>query len=727
MSTSQQPDSRGSDDILEASGAGVDEDTLVQDGVSLDRSRLQSARDRQPPTTIPGYTILRCLGQGAYGSVWLAYEHKTGKQVAIKFYLHRRGLDWTLLNREIEKLAVLYTSRHIVRLIDVGWGSDPPYFIMEYLENGSLQMRLERNPLDSQEAVRIVKAILHGLVHAHGSGILHCDLKPANVLLDAELEPRLCDFGQSRLSDQQDPALGTLFYMAPEQASLGAIPDARWDVYALGALFYHLLCGHPPYRTEDNEHRIQTAESLEERLTTYRRIVRESPQPSEHRRRKGVDKRLEEIVDRCLSVDPEKRFPNAQAVLDALAMRDRQRARQPLIALGVIGPALLLASLLPIALYAMRNAVNTARNNQIDRALESDALSVKLLARGIERDLEQRKSQLVEIASEEPLRKAMEAAVAAGWSDRSEVDTKLDRWYQVTAERRQRYGHRPESSWFLCDADGIQRWRNPASPRTLDRDWSHRDYFHGHNRNYDSSEHPNDIAPIVEPHISVAYRGTSQEKYKVAISVPIWDTDGNTVIGVLARTSVLGDLLSEYEDKIHNAVASEIKRIIALVDYRDGTLLDHPWIHAAHLRNTSDRIETFEQLKVDRNLVQELSALHVAEEDAGIDYRTDDYADPVGQIDAQHYGSEWLAAFCPVRNTSWMAAVQEPRHVAIQPVEKLQKELNRYFWLGVWLFFALIGAMWFFVGKALLDHEGRFWSRNGVRRSRDTLSTVADV
>ncbi|NOX56162.1 MAG: serine/threonine protein kinase, partial [Planctomycetes bacterium] len=224
-------------------------ETTVQDSESLERSRQRSQRHDQPPTTVPGYTILRCLGRGAYGSVWLGYEEKTGKQVAIKFYLHRRGLDWTLLSREIEKLALLYTSRYIVRLLDVGWSSDPPYFVMEYLENGSLESLLQREPLEPQQAVRLVKSILHGLVHAHGCGILHCDLKPANVLLDAELEPRLCDFGQSRLSDQQDPALGTLFYMAPEQADLAAVPDARWDVYALGALFYHLLCGHPPYRT----------------------------------------------------------------------------------------------------------------------------------------------------------------------------------------------------------------------------------------------------------------------------------------------------------------------------------------------------------------------------------------------------------------------------------------------------------------------------------------------
>src|SRR5690606_29741623 len=127
------------------------------------------------------------------------------------------GLDWALLSREVEKLAVLYTSRNIVRLLDVGWDHDPPYFVREYLERGSLASRLEDGPLPVEEAVQITKAVARALVQAHGSGILHCDVKPANVLLDASHEPRLADFGQSRLSDDQSPALGTLFYMAPEQ------------------------------------------------------------------------------------------------------------------------------------------------------------------------------------------------------------------------------------------------------------------------------------------------------------------------------------------------------------------------------------------------------------------------------------------------------------------------------------------------------------------------------
>ena len=238
------------------------DDTEVQDVAAKELSQSLSLRSLQTPGAIPGYQIEQCLGEGSFGSVWLARESRTGKKVAIKFYARGRGVDWSLLSREVEKLAVLYTARNIVRLLDVAWDHDPPYFVMEYLEKGSLAQLLERGPLPVDEAVRIAKSMGQALVHAHGSGVLHCDLKPANVLFDAGGEARLCDFGQSRLSSERTPALGTLFYMAPEQAVLDGVPDARWDVYALGALLYQMLTGHAPGRQDGTERVLRQAGTM---------------------------------------------------------------------------------------------------------------------------------------------------------------------------------------------------------------------------------------------------------------------------------------------------------------------------------------------------------------------------------------------------------------------------------------------------------------------------------
>ena len=179
------------------SGSPLDQ-TMDQSTADVEQAKLLS-RHVGPPAQVEGYDIERCLGAGAFGTVWLALQKNTGKWVAIKFYEHRGGLDWSLLNREVEKLAFLYTDRDIVQLIDVGWDATPPFYVMEYLERGSLEELLQKGPLPATEAVRIVREVAQALVHAHGRGILHCDLKPANVLLDNDWKVRLADFGQSRL------------------------------------------------------------------------------------------------------------------------------------------------------------------------------------------------------------------------------------------------------------------------------------------------------------------------------------------------------------------------------------------------------------------------------------------------------------------------------------------------------------------------------------------------
>ena len=158
------------------------------------------------------------------------------------------------------------------------------------------------------DAVAIFHDVATGLLHAHGKGVLHCDLKPANVLLDEDRRPRIADFGQARLSHEQQSSLGTMFYMAPEQADLKAVPDACWDVYALGALLYTMLTGAPPYRDDETVKTLEKSADLERRLEQYRELIDESPRPSEHRKVPGIDPELVEIIDRCLAVDPGERF-----------------------------------------------------------------------------------------------------------------------------------------------------------------------------------------------------------------------------------------------------------------------------------------------------------------------------------------------------------------------------------------------------------------------------------
>src|SRR3954464_4578512 len=157
------------------------EQTQIQGTEEQRRAQELSLQRWRPPIDVPGYEPRRFLGAGAYGEVWVALDRTTGRQVAIKFYAHTGGLDWSILSREVEKLAFLSADRYVVQLLDVGWEADPPYYVMEYVEQGSLEDLLKREgKLSVRDAVSLFRDVAIGLLHAHAKGVLHCDLKPAN-------------------------------------------------------------------------------------------------------------------------------------------------------------------------------------------------------------------------------------------------------------------------------------------------------------------------------------------------------------------------------------------------------------------------------------------------------------------------------------------------------------------------------------------------------------------
>lgn len=682
--------------------------TLRLDDEGLAQALALSGPRQVPPGEVPGYQIEQCLGGGAYGSVWLASERNTGKQVAIKFYSHRRGLDWSLLNREVEKLAELYTSRDVIGLMHVGWDANPPFYVMEFMKNGSLSRQLAEGPLPVGEAVRIATAVANALVHAHQHGILHCDVKPANVLLDGEFAPRLADFGQARLSHEQSPALGTLFYMAPEQADLNAIPDPRWDVYALGAILYHMLCGEPPYRTPENERRINAADSLETRLEAYRHAVATSPRPNTHRLVRGVDARLAEIIDRCLARDPAERFGDAAAVAEALDARARARSLRPAIALGVILPGLLILSLIPLALLAVSSAVQTAEKNIAARALDSDGVTAKILAYSLNDDLIQRTRTLEQYAADpellariDGLRKPVDSP------ERKELGAWLTNAKRDIDGIRRGQGADLDDSWFLTDARGFQRWRDPPSDTTVDRNFGWRDYYHGAGEDRPEWKDRTDVPPLREHHISAPFRSSTTGQLKVAISVPVWDKQKREILGVLSRSIHLGQLLSSYKRLIEvKEQAKNEPRVIALYDVRIGKVLDHPWMTDENRQRLRDdaMFERLTLLDNERRDLQNLQRLVREGKDVKEEHFDARYLDPIRLIDAaaeRDYGMPWLAAFWPVGDTGWFAVVQERRDDALQPVREIRDGLFKYALAGLVLCLTLTATSWYFVQRVL--------------------------
>ncbi|MBL8814993.1 MAG: protein kinase [Planctomyces sp.] len=697
-------------------------DTEIQNDDDRERSRRLSLQGSRPPAELEGYSFVRRLGAGAYGTVWLAREERTGRMVAVKFYPHRRGLNWSMLSREVEKLAAVYTSRNIVRLLDVGWNAEPPYFVMEYVENGSLSDYLSKGPLSVEEAVRIIREICSALIDAHGAGVLHCDLKPDNVLLDGQLHARICDFGQSRMSHEQSPALGTLFYMAPEQANLDALPDARWDVYAVGALFFHMLTGQPPWKNPQTQQQLEQAQGLTERLQTYRRLMEQHGPPQTHRSIRGVDARLAEIIEQCLAVRPADRLPNAQAVRDALDARDRQRSRRPLLILGVLGPILLMAATVPIFVNALRDNLKITEQRLEARALESDSLSARLQAASLKDELLDRLEGLEAVMAEKEVSESLRILLKRPSDDIvQEMDAlhgrpfaERPRWMQLLDAARERAdqtniarGRSLDTSWFLTDAIGTQLWRREYNGETLGRNFRFRDYFHGQNKEYQPHEVSESITPLTERHVSLAFRSDATGKYMVAFSVPVKDESGN-VIGVFCRTAHVGELQAIVGQRLQEETDDSVRRVIALIDSRDWQVLDHPYLTTSVERDLPAADEFFAQLHVDQATIEQIRKSGAGKTGkANKEVLLPTYKDPVGMLPdaaAAPFRESWMAAMSPVSvadmEAPWMVIVQEERSATLEPIDDMARQASKQAWLAVFAALLLMCIVWLFVWKA---------------------------
>lgn len=205
------------------------------------------------------YTLGRELGRGGMGAVYLAHDEVLGREVAIKRIGMVPGADGPDLARaEREgRLAAALNHPHVVSVFDLVADGDHQWLVMEYVEGESLADRIRRDGgLEHAEAARIMWQVADGLASAHRAGITHRDVKPSNILITADGQAKLTDFGIAR--SQADVSLtqtglvtGSPAYLAPEVAS-GTGAGAASDVWSLGATLFHVLAGKPPYDVSEN-------------------------------------------------------------------------------------------------------------------------------------------------------------------------------------------------------------------------------------------------------------------------------------------------------------------------------------------------------------------------------------------------------------------------------------------------------------------------------------------
>ena len=206
---------------------------------------------------IPGYELIQKLGQGSMGTVYKARQLSLNRLVAIKMLHPRLTAKHELLQR-LEReahLAGKLSHNNLVQAIDVGSAGSLHYFVMEYVEGTTIKHELENGKIYSErEALNIVMQVAQALHHAHRRGLVHRDVKPANIVLTPEGVAKLADLGMARETTDEELAraekgmtIGTPYYIATEQIHGHEDIDARADIYSLGATLYHMVTGQPPY------------------------------------------------------------------------------------------------------------------------------------------------------------------------------------------------------------------------------------------------------------------------------------------------------------------------------------------------------------------------------------------------------------------------------------------------------------------------------------------------
>ncbi len=488
------------------------------------------------------YDVLEQIGQGGMGVVYRARQRGLGRVVALKLMLAgSRATEAEIKRFHTEaKAAATLKHPHVVAIHEVGEHEGQHYFSMDYIEGRSLAEVVRRTPLPAARAARYVKLIADAIHYAHERGVLHRDLKPHNVLIDAQDEPRITDFGLARQIDVESDltisgaVLGTPSYMPPEQAAGKRREIGRAsDVYSLGAILYDLLTGRPPFRAETP-------------LDTLRQVIDTEPAPPRLVNRK-IPRDLETICLKCLAKTPAQRYASAQELADDLGRFLRQEPiharpvsslgrvwrwsrRQPALA-GMAGAVGVLFLLLGVAAFLLRHdvGVGVLDNAQAKAGwVAGELLRLRLVVHGM--------------ASSPELAKLITAndlpALTTFLAGRlGPPNANLPSWI------------RGQNWVIMTNGWTMLRWPEPGKERNLLQDRSARDYYAG-------ALARAEVPGIDAVHVSQLYRSAEDDHYKFGASEVVRDAKG-TVVGVLAlmlRPVNLAEALGTANDRTKTVI-----------------------------------------------------------------------------------------------------------------------------------------------------------------------------
>lgn len=257
------------------------------------------------------YELTEILGEGGMALVYKAKDQILDRWVALKILRPQLVSDKEFVkrfHREAKSVARI-SHPNVVNIYDIGQDGDIHYLVMENIQEGNLKEKIQKKGiLDPSEALHIAIQICEALVVAHRNNVVHCDIKPHNILLTSEGGVKVTDFGIARAVNsatlaQTETVIGTAHYFSPEQARGGLI-NASSDLYSLGVVLYEMLTGQVPFRGDSP-------------ISVALKHLNEEPLPPSQLK-DSLSKRIDKLVMKALAKDPSKRFANASEMLTAL-------------------------------------------------------------------------------------------------------------------------------------------------------------------------------------------------------------------------------------------------------------------------------------------------------------------------------------------------------------------------------------------------------------------------